>query len=288
MASSKNPVCGWSASRLGHWSFLFALLICDGVRGAEPRSVRVERLPQLVFAADLRRIETIFRNSSSNPVTLNLVSRLYQASSSILVPLGESKPSRTLTISPNQAVVEPMDVLLPPVRSETTFVLQWRDAEEKLGATIIRAFPTNLLEQLPKLNGGHPVGLFDPGGSVKSTFSSDLVQPLSNVDEMSSYEGTLLICVATGNERTPGLSVAVKRKAEKGGAVVWIQEPAVREIEGFPAVRVIDAGEGRIVVARGTIVSDLANAPAPQLALIHLAELATGARKLELPKDPDP
>jgi hypothetical protein len=50
----------------------------------------------------------------------------------------------------------------------------------------------------------------------------------------------------------------------------------------------VEQGNGTIVVAPASMVSDFGNSPLAQLSLVVLAELATGRRKLDLPSDPHP
>jgi hypothetical protein len=251
---------------------------------AEIASVGVDRSEQCVFGGGPSRIQTIFRNRGETPVKLSLKSRLYQASAATLAPVGESKPFRTVTVDANQAVIETVEVDLPATRAEATFLLQWQSDGQKLGSVLIRAFPTNLLDRLASLS-AKPVGLFDPDGGLRSAFTSQSIQSLASVDDFSSFDGTLLIVAPSRDKEKRANPESIVLCARRGVGVVWIQPSTANELMNPPSSYVVNAGEGRVVVAQSCSVTNLAQSPTSQVALVRLAELATGHRKLELPKN---
>ena len=57
------------------------------------------------------------------------------------------------------------------------------------------------------------------------------------------------------------------------------------ETIGLPSSYVVNIGDSHVVMAQASSVTNLAQSPRAQLTMIHLAELATGRRKLDLPKN---
>jgi hypothetical protein len=246
--------------------------------------VGVERSEQFVFGGGTRRVQTIFRNQGEKLAQLSLSSRLYQASAATLAPVGESKPFRTVTVEPNQSIIEITEVDVPATRAETTFVLQWQSDGQKLGSVLIRAFPMNLLGQVASLS-AKPIGLFDPDGGLRSAFTNQPIQTLASVDDFSSFEGTLLVVASPRDKEKRATSDSILARAKVGTGVVWIQPATSRAASNLPFSYVVNVSEGRVVVAQSSSVTNLAQSPMSQVALIRLAEIATGRRKLELPKD---
>jgi hypothetical protein len=270
------------------WRQLLALATvwALSVTGAEVAPIQVEQIEQAVFGGGSSRIQTIFRNPGEQPVKLTLRSRLYQASASTLAPLEESKPLRTITVEPGQAVIETVAIKLPAVRTETTFILRWQSEDRKLGRTVIHAFPTNLLERLFVLNKAQSLGLFDPEGNFGGAFPTNTTRPLRNVDDLGSFDGSLLIVAPAQNQETRATVETIVSCAKRGAGVIWIQPPTAQEVSSLPASYVVNVGEGHVVIAHASTVTNLAQSPTAQLTMIRLAELATGRRKLDLPNHP--
>lgn len=78
------------------------------------------------FTGDGRQIDVRFRNPGTSPVTADLHTRLYQASSATAAPLGEAA-WKTLTVLPGQTLLESAAMTFPPVKAETRFLVQWLD-----------------------------------------------------------------------------------------------------------------------------------------------------------------
>ena len=249
--------------------------------------IQIEHIEQAVFGGGSSRIQTIFRNRTEQPVKLALSSRLYQASASTLAPIEESKPFRTITVEGGQAIIETIGVKLPAVRLETMFILQWQSEERKLGRTVIRVFPTNLLEHSSALSTPQSVGLFDPDGNFHGAFPSNTTRLLKSVDDFASFDGSLLIVAPAQKEEARATAESVVSCAKRGAGVIWIQPTTTHEIIGLPSSYVVNIGDSRVVMAQASTVTNLAQSPRAQLTLIHLAELATGRRKLDLPRNSD-
>src|SRR4051812_24629468 len=264
-------------------AWLFALTAAEASAG----TVEIDPSPQVIFAGGKRRIETKFTNLTDTDLQLTLHSRLFQASSATIVPVDESKASRPITIASGQSLIERVEQSIPEVKSETLFVLYWSNRTQKIGATFIRAIPTNVLSQLPQLNDGHAVALYDPGDALKSAFGASETVAVKSVDDLASSESKLLIWLPEharerrADESSIGVISALKKKAQNGGAIVRLNPAPVFPGEISGSTHTIQVGSGRIVCAYMPAITDYSQAAA-QLMLLRLSELATGARKFPL------
>ena len=80
--------------------------------------------PPAVFAGRPTTIKALFRNPTDAPVELEVSTRLFQASSATLVPLGDTQPWKKLHVLPKQTVLETFAVTFPEIRSATRFRIQ--------------------------------------------------------------------------------------------------------------------------------------------------------------------
>jgi hypothetical protein len=107
-----------------------------------------ERATAAVFGGGRREIAFRLRNSATTPATFDLRHRAFQTSATLLAPLGDIQPCKSLTVGAGQTTLESFTVELPAVRSETLFQIAWFDGDRKIGATAVRAFPDNLFQHL--------------------------------------------------------------------------------------------------------------------------------------------
>lgn len=182
--------------------------------------------PQRVFAAEGQNVFTIWRNSGDKTLAAQVRLRLYQASSST-VALFSEKAWKELQILPGQTVLETVSVDFPPVNAETRFVLQWLVAtNDIIGETTVMVYPTNLLTELKSMFGENELAILDPNSVLKPWFCGDGVRYLDLADRtLENFSGKLAIIgpFQSKEEIRPGLLQTIKRVAEKGVAVVWLQ-----------------------------------------------------------------
>ncbi len=237
------------------------------------------------FGDGRRVIQTQIHSSEDRSIEVDLRYRLHQSSGSTLVPLGGAKSWKTLTLTPNQTVVETLEVEFPSVRGETAFRIAWYDGETRLGITPVIVFPAGLLQPLTVLAGETSLGLIDPEGRFSAALGALPRQELKEAEDVAAADISLILVAPMNKESRPaGLAAALKKKASEGCLIVWIQPVSPPSVT-LPAVHAIDEGSGRIVVATAATVSDLADSPRAQLNLVQLAELAAGKRRIELPID---
>jgi hypothetical protein len=243
----------------------------------------------MVFADGARDIRVQFRNTAAEPAEANLRFRLYQAGGTTLMPLGEAREWKTLSVGAEQTVLETLSLEIPSVRGETTFHVVWFEGERKLGTTQLVAVPAEVLKRLAMLAGEKPVALLDPEEQFKMAFRALKYDELKEAEDINSTDsGLILIGPMSARSRPASLAAAVRKKAASGAAVVWIQSPQRPQSEPLPQAYIVAEGQGRIVVASATTINHLADSPRAQLNLVRLAELATGRKKLDLPADSNP
>lgn len=267
------------------WRSLCSILaVLNSALGWSQVELVAEAKSQTMFAGS-QSIRAMFRNPGAEAVKANLRFRLYQASASTMMPLGEAKSWKTLDLPAGQTAVEQVTLELPVIRGETVMHVVWFDGQRKLGTTRLQVFPEGVLKPLATLASDSPFALMDLEERLRPAFQGMSVKELKDSDDLDACESSLIIIAPVSAERRPaGLTASVKRKAESGCGIVWIQPPT-----RIPATAyMLSEGTGRIVIADAATMSDFATSPLAQLALVHFAELAMGRRKLELPADPKP
>lgn len=238
-----------------------------------------------VFGGGTRSIPIQFQNvAAGETVNARLRYRLYQSSSSTVVPVTPVTEWKPVSAEPSQTITEVLSCSLPVVRAECIFHLVWFDGEKKMGTTQVRTFPDNLLSSI---SNGPPPGILDPSGYFSNALASIRLQQLRDVDEIVAFEGRLIL-VAPINEsdRVNSLIEVLKKRASSGVGVVWVQStPSSGRASVLPAY-VMEHGEGRFVIAQESLVRNLAASPLAQLRLLELIDLALGRKKLGLPGEP--
>jgi len=110
--TAKLPTLSWAGS-LARFLLHGAL----GVRGAV--QIVEDKVTPAVFGNGSRAIWAKFHNPTAQPAEINLRFRLFQASASTMMPVGEPKTWKTITLLAGQTVLESLTVELPQVRAET-------------------------------------------------------------------------------------------------------------------------------------------------------------------------
>src|SRR6266404_2970269 len=126
-----------------------------------------EQNGQSLFTGEGRRLRVTIHNSEDKVIEAEIHIRLHQASSASSVPLGET-PWKKMQILGGQTVLESATLNFPAVKAETSFLVQWVEARNKvIGTTEVLVYPPDLLKDLKPLTGDEPIGLFDPWTQLK-------------------------------------------------------------------------------------------------------------------------
>jgi hypothetical protein len=86
--------------------------------------------PQKVFSGEPCDITLQIQNTSDSITTNDFHFTLSQASSGSIAPL-KTRPWKRIQVLPHQIVAETVSLSFPPVRAETTFVIQWATESRK-------------------------------------------------------------------------------------------------------------------------------------------------------------
>jgi hypothetical protein len=234
------------------------------------------------FGGGRRNLPVQFQNPSTNDAAnARLRYRLYQSSSGASAPVEPAVDWKSISVGPGQTLMAEVECNLPAVRAGSTFQLVWHDGDRKLGTTAIRVFPEGLLLTLSNMS---PIGLVDPAGRFTNALRNVGVQLLAEAEEISAFDGTLvLVAPLSGPDAIADLAGALKRRANSGTGVIWIQPARPAGLTTISSAYVVDHGGGHLVIAQESLVSNLATSPLSQLHLVELTELALGRKKLGLP-----
>ena len=234
------------------------------------------------FGGGRRNVPVQFHNASTNDnASARLRCRLYQTSSGAAIPVEPAVDWKSITVGPGQTLMAEVECNLPVVRAASTFQLYWHDGDRKLGTTAIRVFPEGLLQPLSSVT---PIGLVDPTGRFTNALNGVGFQLLAEAGEISAFDGKLILVAPwSGPDSIAGLAGTLKRKANAGTGVVWIQPARPAGLDPVSTAYVVEQGDGRLVVAQESLVRNLASSLPSQLRLIELTELALGQKKLGWP-----
>jgi hypothetical protein len=248
-------------------------------------------VPQQVFSGPVRKLKIEFRNPTDKTVEITLSTRIYQAASATIMPMGEVQPWKTLAMLPRQTILENISLDFPDVRIATRFQVHWLDEKKTVtGWTEVIVYPDNLLKKLSTLAEEKPLGLLDPDKQIGPLLTREKVEfkVLENSLGVEEFQGRLVIVGPFSSALLvrrdfPELTKRVAAKARASGAIVWLQPPSGKLEPSLP-LYTVPAGAGTVVVAPPSTVADFAESPASQLNLIHFVELALQSDSLRLPK----
>jgi hypothetical protein len=246
-----------------------------------------EEATQAVFSGEGRPVRVVFRNDGGQTAETSIRVRLLQASSTTVVPLGETAWKR-LQVLPGQSILESASLAFPAVRAATRFVVQWVDEGRRvLGRTDVMVYPPGLLKELAALAGEKGLGVLDPGDRLKPLLREVNVE-FADLERtgLQDFSGRLAILgpFASNAEMGTGLSQSVSVHSKEGLATVWIQAPTANLADLRPSFYPVHVGEGAVVISQAGLVAGLATNPIAQLNLVGLARAAIRPEPLELPQ----
>jgi hypothetical protein len=251
--------------------------------------------PLRVFGASAQKISLVVSNANNIRFDGRVHAQIFQASSATALFLGQV-PWKRLQVLPRQAVLESAELDFPAAKAETRFLVQWLDDSNRvLGLTSVLVYPANLFQtfrsQLCETN----FGVLDPDNELKPLLKARGVS-FKDLGEMKldDFCGKLAIIgpFASGAQVPDGLVNKIKTIAKKNVAVVWIQPPESppqsrplgwerEKIE--PSFYCVQKKQAAVVVVQSGMVSDLAENPQSEVALIYFCGLALNPQPVSLP-----
>jgi len=235
-------------------------------------------LPLLVFGGAARPVEWRACNAGTEERTVNLHFRLWQASSSTGMPVGELRNAKSVRILSGQTVIETVPVEFPAVQKATDFVVRWTEAGGKaLSATRVLLLPADFLKQFSALTAGEPVVVFDPEQELGPLLERQGVAHVDLSDAPQAEAAHRLAVVGPfsySSKETRSRPLELETLAKHYRAVVWVEAPSSRGSGPGSALRVIVRNGRTVVVVPSAHVSNLSESAAAQWQLVQAATFA--------------
>jgi hypothetical protein len=262
----------------------------DSIANAQPKLI-ADATPQCVFSGPSRNIVVVWHNPSDAIIGVEIRARILQTSSATVVQLGKTSWKK-LQMLPQQTVLESARLDFPPVRAETTFLIQWvENSNNILGKTEVLVYPTNLLAELKLLVDGseNNLGVLDPNKQLKPALKSSAIKFVDLEESvLDDFSGKLAI-VGPFNPDNPewrDLANRIAKLARKGTPVIWIQSPPKKQDELQPSFYYVPENRAVVVVVQPELVANLPDHPQSQLSLIYFCKLALNPQPPALPDLP--
>jgi hypothetical protein len=247
-------------------------------------------VPQAAFAESSQEIKLFVRNPGKNPTEANLRFRLYQVSSSTLMPVGDIQEFKKLQILPSQTLLDCATVKFPSVKTASRFQVQWLDGDRKAGRTDVIVQPRDILKQLKTLAGEKPLGILDAGGELRKVLDELKVEyeDLEKDPGLAGFKGSLAIVTAFPNrEKLPVKLVEhIAAQAKAGTAIVWVLPPDMPLPSGRLPAYGLQLGSGAVVMAQPFALLDFAKSASAQASLLHFTQMAVKPEELPVPTTP--
>jgi hypothetical protein len=244
--------------------------------------------PQSVFFGEAKEIPVTFHNPDGRDFRSEIRTRIFQASSATAIPLGE-RPWQELRVLARQTILESAPLDFPPVKAETKFLIQWLEKTNRvIGTTEVLVYPTNLLDQLKPLvdESRKNLGLLDPQNQLKPALQHAGMEFVDLAEtELDAFSGKLALVGACGphDPEWSGLAGRIRKLAQKGTPVVWIQRPPQKHDLIQPSFYIVPQNRAVVFVVQPGLVADLPDNPQSQLNLIYFCRLALNPQPPALP-----
>jgi hypothetical protein len=128
--------------------------------------------------------------------------------------------------------------------------------------------------------------MLDPDGAFKPVLTQNGVAFLDlGGKALEEFSGKLAIIgpFQSRSQMHDGLAQAVRKMAQRGVAVVWIQPPPEPTDPMVPSFYVVPGGKASVVVVKSDLVIDFSKTPKSQLNLVYFCRLALNPAPLSLP-----
>jgi hypothetical protein len=242
--------------------------------------------PQCVFFGGAKNISVTVHNPGVHFFQGEIRARVLQTSSATTVQVGEVL-WKTLSVMPQQTVLESAQLDFPAVKAETEFLVQWLDnSSHVLGRTEVLVYPSNLLAELKPLAGDEPLGVFDPQNQLKPLLKN-LKLEFTDLEKsgLGNFSGRLAIIgpFESPAQMRNGLAGLLPALVKKDAAVVWIQPPPARGGKLIPSFYSVLENTNTVVIVQPEWVADLADNPQSQHNLIYFCRQALHPQPLTLP-----
>ena len=272
------------AKRLGvrrRPALFIAALFCAQISQARLQIVQPATEP-FVFSGKARQIEVVFHNVGTDDLAAPLSTRVFQASSSTLAPIGPHQDWKKLRVLAGQKVIETATFDFPDVRAMTVFQIRWLNGDNEIGQSTVHVLPTNVLSQISVLTTNKPVGLIDPDDVLKPLLKNCAVkyEELSAKKPFAEFKGRLVLIAASADADIvdAGLTAGSKHPI----IVLWMRELGPH-IGSVPNLYFVQAGQVQVAVVDANLFADLEHSALAQINLLRCIKTAQHPEKLKLP-----
>ena len=256
---------------------------------ASPSYARLKIVPPqlepFVFSGRQRQIEVIIDNQADTDVETQVRTRIYQATSATLAPVGQAQPWKKLRVLAGQKVIEKAALDFPDVRAVTVFQVRWSTEDNaEIGRTTVHVVPTNILGGISVLAGDRVVGLVDLEGLLKPVLKGSGIK-FEDVDSFADFSGNLVLIGPSAEPE--GTVSSLKTDAKRPVTVLWIRNSA-SPIGAVPDLYFVTLGQARVAVADTRLFADLENSALAQINLLRCIRVAQHPEELKLPMESKP
>jgi hypothetical protein len=256
---------------------------------ASPSYARLKIVPPrtepFVFSGRQRQLEVIVDNQADTNIETQVSTRIYQATSATLAPVGPAQRWKKLRMLAGQKVIEKAALDFPDVRAVTVFQVRWSTEDNaEIGRTTVQVVPTNILGGISVLARDQVVGLVDLDGLLKPVMKGSGIQ-FEDVDSFAHFSGNLVLIGPSAEPE--GTVSSLKADAKRPITVLWIRQSA-SSIGVVPNLYFVMLGQARVAVADAKLFADLENSALSQINLLRCIRVAQHPEELKLPTEPKP
>jgi hypothetical protein len=223
-------------------------------------------------------------NNGSEETTTVLNTRLYQASSSIMAPLGIKKEWKTIRISNGQTVFEEFVLNLVETKTPTLFILKVYDHEKEIGSVKIRGYPDNIWEKIRGSFEGIKLRVIDPETRIGPLLEEKKIsfERLENFEEVSREELVIAGPFANKQGLSEELATELETLRTRGISMVLFMAATLMPDNVLP-FEIYESAGSRVILADQRYIENLATSPSAQLHFLRAIESAKQRNHSKLP-----
>jgi hypothetical protein len=229
-----------------------------------------------LFAGAKGNIPVTVQNAGEEAITQELSYRIYQASSAILVPLGEKAPIPQQSFPSLASLTIALPFTPPEVRAITPFILKVYLNDTEIGALNITVVPPKVFNRLKELN-LKQILLYEPAPWLRPLLDENGVEI---TDEPSPDVNLQIVHLPN-----PDAEMSWRDRASSNSVpTLFITGRGVSGAEKLLPTKSVPKNDRRAVVLQDWFIPDLQDNPLSQLRLLRAIQLAC---KPELELAPD-
>jgi hypothetical protein len=250
----------------------FLALACAPIFGLSHLAVVEPANAPAIFPGK-NQLAIAWTNCAAERVSVEVKGRWFQMSSALGMPL-PLEVTQKIEIAPNQTALKPITIDAPEVRARSSFLIQWRDADDQgLGTTKMTVYPRDILRELESIAGGQPPGVVDGRGMFLRAFKAAKIEAHEmRPQETGGFRGKLLIVADADRSASTGSLIAV---AAQGAIVISIAPPLMDEKQPLrPNFYGRAHGKGMLIFVQESFLESFDTNAEAQLRLVEICRMA--------------